>query len=43
MEMQQLQYMVQQYEYQIHELQQALYESESEALQRDYDEFKVRG
>lgn len=41
MEMQQLQYMVQQYEYQIHELQQALYESESEALQRDYDEFKA--
>ena len=41
MEMQQLQMVVQQYEYQIHELQQALYESESESLQRDYDEFKA--
>ena len=37
MENQQLQYVVQQYEYQIHELQRALYDSEAEGLQRDYE------
>ena len=41
MENQQLQYVVQQYEYQIHELQRALYDSEAEGLQRDYEEFKA--
>ncbi|KAJ8599489.1 hypothetical protein CTAYLR_010433 [Chrysophaeum taylorii] len=40
-ETQQLSYKVQQLEYQIRDLQQALYESEAEALQRDYDEFKA--
>lgn len=37
----QLNYKVQQLEYRVKELQQALYESEAEALQRDYDEFKA--
>lgn len=32
---------MQQLEYRIKELQQALYECEADALQRDYDEFKA--
>lgn len=39
-EIQKLNTMVYEYEYQNQELKQALYESEQEALQRDYEEFK---